>query len=132
MSRAVAVSISKGLRPTPPPRVVFCYAYSECLHIRCSCSLFLGHSPCCCFFLFLFLFLFSEETAKNVSEPGENRLKMLLEVTSELHGKPLAPKMHPGQKNDIKLDFLPPRLGTILGTFSKNIWKRTIRFFLVV
>ena len=56
---------------------------------------------------------------------------MLLEVTWELHGKPLAPKMHPGQKKDIKLDFLPPRPGTIFETFSRKIWKRTICFFLV-
>ena len=56
---------------------------------------------------------------------------MLLEVTWELDGKPLAPKMHPGQKKDIKLDFLPPCLGTIFGTFSRTIWKITICFFLV-
>ena len=55
---------------------------------------------------------------------------MPLEVSWELHGKPLAPKMHPDQKKDIKLDFLPPCLGTIFGTFSRNIWKRIKLFFL--
>ena len=59
--------ISKGLRPTPPPRVVFFYAYSECLHIRCSCGLFLGHLVC---FFVDFSSFFGKETATNVSESG--------------------------------------------------------------
>ena len=53
------------------------------------------------------------------------------EVAWELRGKPLAPKMHPGQKKNIKLDFLPPCLGTIFGTCSRPIWKRTMWFFSV-
>ena len=35
---------------------------------------------------------------------------MPLEVTWELHGEPLAPKMHSGREN-IKFDFLPPPSG---------------------
>ena len=49
---------------------------------------------------------------------------MPLGVTWELHGKPLAPKMHPGQKKTLNWTLSPPRPGTIFGTFStkSNLW----------
>ena len=55
---------------------------------------------------------------------------MLLEVTWELHGKPLAPKMHPGQKKDNKLAFLPPPpvRGPFLKHFRENSGKEPFVF----
>ena len=55
---------------------------------------------------------------------------MLLEVTWELHGKPLAPKMHPGQKKNIKLDFLPPVRGPFLDHFREKSGKEPFVFSL--
>ena len=64
----------------------------------------------------------------NVSESCVNRVKMLLEVTWGLDGKPLAPKMHPGQKKNIKLDFLPPVRGPFLAHVHETSGKEPLFF----
>ena len=54
---------------------------------------------------------------------------MLLEVTWELHGKHLAPKMHPGHNKYIKFDFLLSLYGDhFWDMFEKNMEKNNLFF----
>ena len=76
--------------------------------VCCSCTLFLGPLLGTC--LFYLLCLRCKQTAKTVTESNQNRVKMFLGVTSELHGKPLVPKLRPCWK---KNNFLALPCGTL-------------------
>ena len=119
--------ISKGLRPTPPPRIGSASLWNELS----------SAAPAACFSVILFerffwFVLFSLQTdCRNCS-------RILLKSCKKGLGSHLrAPWGAPGaqnasrsEKNNIKLNFIHPPSGDhFFGHFRQEIWKRTICFF---
>ena len=101
-----SVHMSRGLRPTPPPRLdsivvlaQVCVCVSTCfvaegVVICCSCIMFLGPLPGTICFSMLFVFVANK--LQRLSPNLVEIIKMLLEVAPERHGEPLVPKLRPG------------------------------------
>ena len=110
--------VSRGLRPTPPPRL------GNLLCCGRNCRLLFAHldfrTSSWKFLLLLCPSCF--RTAKIVPESVQHQEKMLLGVTSELHAKPLVPQMETGSKPNLNVDFLVLPFGILVEVFyARNL-----------